>query len=110
MKYIATDPGDGLEAVKNKLAEADAPASGKVLLVKLDSTSNELAFEEVSCSDKAALKSALKEDHSEESPPTLRRGPCCINPHHVVCQVELDNIRSSCDHAGKGSNTTGCPA
>lgn len=112
LNYYANDPADGLEVVKMRLREAGDPSAGNVLLVKTDSN-GELAFQNVSCTNKTALKNALKADLSEQGQgqsQQLRRGPCCINPHHVVCQVELENIRNTCDHAGKGSNTTGCPA
>lgn len=97
----------------------NALTEGNVYLIA--DNGSDLVWTQVSCQNKTGLKNLLREDYTETvtlAGEMLKRGPCCINPHHGACQVELDNIRAACggNHTAKGgvdNNATEghyCPA
>lgn len=98
--YIASDPGDGADY--DSLAAGVTLAAGEIALPKDDGS----LMEAVACSSASLIKAALEADTSASGVSGgLKAGSCCINAHHVVCQKMQDAIRS-CEHSGKGDDST----
>jgi len=98
--YIASDPGDGADY--DSLAAGVTLPAGHIALP----TDDGLTMFAVDCYAASLIKASLEADTSVSGVSGgLKAGSCCINAHHVVCQKMQDAIRS-CEHSGKGDDST----
>ncbi|MAD25241.1 MAG: hypothetical protein CMO44_13815 [Verrucomicrobiales bacterium] len=105
--YASTSPLNTAGSVASKISALSPVAGTSLAVPKIDGTNWELK----QCSSKSDIKAALEKDTTIVGGVAdgVKKGSCCINAHHEACILLQAQIRT-CEHSGKGDNSTSTSA